>query len=170
MSNSQEWKPVEGIEGYFVSSDGQVASTKRGSWKLLHQAESYGYLKTTLSEGGESRNQYVHVLVAAAFIGAKPAGLEVRHKDGDKKNNTAENLEYGTSSENTIDAVKHGTHNNARKTHCKRGHAFTPGNTEVVPLKGGESYARRCIECHRMQARGYQAKKRAARKAGELAK
>ena len=35
----------------------------------------------------------------------------------------------GTMSENRYDSVAAGTHNNARKTHCKWGHEFTPENT-----------------------------------------
>lgn len=40
---------------------------------------------------------------------------------------------------------------NARKTHCKRGHEFTPENTEVADAKTGKG--RRCRECARMHGR-----------------
>lgn len=100
----------------------------------------------------------VHQLVAAAFIGPAPHGTEVRHKDGHRGNNVPSNLEHGSSSDNTLDAVRHGTHNMARKTHCLRGHEFTPENTSLITLSTG-SIARRCITCHNMTARRYRARK-----------
>jgi hypothetical protein len=42
----------------------------------------------------------VHRLVAAAFIGPRPAGYEVNHKDGNPSHNAVSNLEYTTPSEN----------------------------------------------------------------------
>lgn len=51
------------------------------------------------------RHVLVHVAVAAAFIGPKPAGYEVNHKDGDKRNNAVTNLEYVTPRENVRHSI-----------------------------------------------------------------
>ena len=51
----------------------------------------------------------VHCLVAAAFLGPRPARNDVRHLDGDRGNNVAANLAYGTRAENMADAIGHGT-------------------------------------------------------------
>lgn len=48
-------------------------------------------------------------LMAEAWLEPRPSGLQVRHKDGDKLNDAAWNLEYGTALENTADAIRHGT-------------------------------------------------------------
>lgn len=45
-------------------------------------------------------NVYVQVFVADCFLGLKPDGKEVNHKDGDKAHNHPNNLEYLTHSEN----------------------------------------------------------------------
>jgi len=53
----------------------------------------------------------------------------------------------GTQSDNMNDAVKHGTHNQASKTHCDWGHPFDEENT-VFRITGG----RYCRECNRQRA------------------
>lgn len=51
----------------------------------------------------------IHQLVAEAFIGPRPEGLETCHNDGDPTNNHVGNLRYATHAENAADMVKHGT-------------------------------------------------------------
>ena len=63
--------------------------------------------------------------------------MECCHNDGDFENNRLSNLRWGTKSENTLDSVKHGTHNNARKTRCPQGHEYTEENTYIVTRKSG---------------------------------
>lgn len=58
--------------------------------------------------------------------------------------NRLTNLRWDSRSGNISDQVRDGTHNNARKTHCKWGHEFTPENTGKQSNGG-----RRCITCHR---------------------
>ncbi len=55
----------------------------------------------------------------------------------------------GTQSENMLDAVAAGTHNMARKTHCKRDHPFNEANT--IRLKNG---GRECRACKALRSRG----------------
>ena len=42
----------------------------------------------------------VHTIVAYAFLGERPLGLDINHLDGNKRNNDASNLQYVTKSEN----------------------------------------------------------------------
>jgi formylmethanofuran dehydrogenase subunit E len=46
-----------------------------------------------------------------------------------------------------LDRVRNGTHHHAIKTHCVRGHEYTPDNT----LRQGNG-GRRCRECHRVES------------------
>jgi hypothetical protein len=88
----------------------------------------------------------VHPLVAAAFIGPRPDGMEIRHLDGERFNNAAVNLCYGTPSENARDRVNHGRDAQARKTTCIRGHAYDDQNTYVAPTGW-----RQCRPCKRLR-------------------
>lgn len=102
----ERWRPVVGFEGrYDVSNRGRVYSwvTER---VLRPGIASNGYPTVALGRG---KTKTVHSLVAAAFIGPCPPGMEVRHRDGNRRNPRATNLEYGTRADNIRDAVKHGT-------------------------------------------------------------
>jgi hypothetical protein len=46
------------------------------------------------------RTYKVHSLIAEAFIGKRPVGLDVSHKDGDATNNAPDNLLYETRKDN----------------------------------------------------------------------
>lgn len=116
MKTKQEtWKPVKGYEGlYMVSNHGRVKSIDRkvrqgkreisikGNY-LTTQITPYGYSRVKLSCKNKSRRIFTHVLVAEAFKGSPEKGIEVNHKDGNKLNNHASNLEWNTRSQN----IKH---------------------------------------------------------------
>ena len=98
----QMYDPASGVKvpGRMVSSFGRIKS-KSGlvSWGCLGKS---GYYTTGISLKSENRVELVHRLVAFAFLG-RPSSQDhayVNHKDLDKGNNSAENLEYVTRSEN----------------------------------------------------------------------
>lgn len=171
----EAWRPVVGYEGlYEVSDHGRVRSLdrktltvclKRGEFQQFHKGRilrpglnGRGRLYVSLGKDGVSTSKTVHSLAAEAFLGARPPGMEVRHLDGVPTNNRVDNLKWGTGSENTLDSVGHGTHPSARKTHCKRGHEFTPENTHSYRGK------RICITCRRYLDRRLKANKRLSTK------
>lgn len=110
------WLPVPGYPLYAVSDDGRVRSRARGDAReLVCGVGSNGYRMVRLTGPSGRRNVTVHSLVAAAFVGPRPAGADIRHLDGNHLNNTVGNLCYGTRSENVLDSVRHGTHNKLRR-------------------------------------------------------
>jgi hypothetical protein len=117
------WLPVPDYEGlYEVSDSGLVRSIARRTTRGGVRAASLwgkrrAYLRVTLSKDGHIRTAAVHSLVAAAFLGPRPADMEVRHIDGDSLNNRLSNLAYGTHAENGLDRRRHGT---ARAGQLKR--------------------------------------------------
>lgn len=95
----ETWKPVAGYEGYYeVSSRGRIRSIsarrkrKISSRILKSGLRSDGYHNVVLCKDGVARTRTVHRIVAEAFFG--PSDLSVNHKDGNRGNNGAENLEW----------------------------------------------------------------------------
>jgi len=66
-------------------------------------------------EGKQKKRWCVHILVAQFFIGKRPPGYDINHKDGNKQNNRWTNLEYVTRRENMQHAVRFGAVVGARK-------------------------------------------------------
>ena len=104
-------KPIgDEFPGYYISSEGNVLSDRSGKrTKLTPSLRNGRYLAVSLySRKGDKKTRSIHVLVAEAFIGERPEGLQIRHLNGDKKDNRVENLAYGTAEENYEDRRKHG--------------------------------------------------------------
>lgn len=105
---------VEGSSGrYSVCDDGTLTSYAK-SWAgapLSGCKLPSGYQAVGLTFEGESQptTHLVHRLVCAAIHGPPPSPdhTDVRHLDGDKGNNQASNLAWGTRSENMLDVVRH---------------------------------------------------------------
>jgi len=101
------WKDIEGYEGlYQVSNMGRVRSLDRKvataysairtfKGKILAPwTDRYGYLHVNLWSERKMKSKTVHRLVAGAFISNPDNMPEVNHKDEDKQNNRADNLEW----------------------------------------------------------------------------
>lgn len=161
--------PVVGFEGFYEVSDlGRVRSidrvVERGNGLLVVKGRvlaawptpPMGYRAVTLSKGGKTKKVRVHNLVLEAFVGPRPCGLMGCHDDGDLNNNLLSNLRWDTQASNVSDAVRHGTHFQKRKTHCKRGHLFDVANTYVK--RGGGRQCRECIRLARGAIKTYKKK------------
>lgn len=112
------WKDIEGYEGlYKVSNLGNVLSLNFGARNrilsgiqrtLKGARSSSGYYHVQLYKNGTVSTKLIHILVASAFIPNPNNKLEVNHKDGNKANNAASNLEWATRKENLEHAYNTG--------------------------------------------------------------
>jgi len=109
------WKQVVGYEGtYEVSEFGDVRRVvyydkrERDPGLLRPAPDTYGYLQVALVLNGKSKAAQIHTIVANAFLGPKPKGMERNHKDGNKLNNHYSNLEYVTHGDNIRHAFRQG--------------------------------------------------------------
>jgi len=102
---------ISGFPGYFACVDGHIYSAKpwRGSGfrRLAEGKNRDGYRTVQLQLSGKSVTRPIHRIVCTTFKGPM-GGLEVRHLDGDKENNSSENLEWGTQKDNADDRERHG--------------------------------------------------------------
>lgn len=94
-----EWRACKGFPNFEVSSDGQVRRKGRPPSKLQPNPIGYVYAYLGLMNGRQPK-KLVHVLVAEAFLGARPDGHEVDHIDRNRANNRLSNLRWLPMKEN----------------------------------------------------------------------
>jgi hypothetical protein len=65
-----------------------------------------------------------------------------------------DHLYAGTMSDNALDSAERKRHANAKKTHCRHGHEFTPENTLYTQVSDRPHLMRRqCRTCNAIKAR-----------------
>lgn len=174
----EQWRPVVGFEGYLEVSDhgrirsldriSEVAASKNGKKAyqrrfrgrmLKPKSDDQGYQYVQLWGNGKCVNgAKVHHVVLEAFVGPRPDGMECCHGLGGPSDNRLSNLRWDTRLANHADKVAAGT---SKKTHCKRGHEFTPENTRMDTGASGVAY-KRCRTCTKKQQEGYYRKRKAS--------
>lgn len=115
----ETWKDIPGYEGLYQASDqgnirtaaGKTTSNKRYSvrrWKsriLKGRGDNHITGKrVSLWKDGNPKDWLVARLVAITFLGSPPDGFTVNHKDGNRMNNTIDNLEWLSLADN----IRHG--------------------------------------------------------------
>ena len=104
----EEWTPMlcpmlgEMVPDRMVSSLGQLTLRSGRASRGYLRKDGYWEAQYRSASALGHRSERVHRLVAFAFLGPPPSSerLHVNHKDGDKQNNAAYNLEYVTPAEN----------------------------------------------------------------------
>lgn len=113
-TNNEIWKDIPGYEGlYQVSNQGRVKSFPRNGTRneeriLKTTPGAYGYHRVGLYKNNNPKTVKVHAIVALAFIGKRPDGMTINHKNGIKSDNRPDNLEYCTIKENLQHAHRTG--------------------------------------------------------------
>jgi hypothetical protein len=155
MTATERWLPVpEWGDLYEVSDQGRVRRVKAGGkYPAGHTLKPLkvraGYVRVELNRDNKRHAFYVQRLVLSAFVGPRPAGQESCHRNGVRDDNRLANLRWGTHADNMQDRLSDGNHPMARKTHCLRGHEFTPENTYSAPGVIG----RVCRQCRTLRKR-----------------
>lgn len=143
MATKEEWRPTRFSKDYEVSNFGRVRSKDMEVWN----GQSYYTKKGRVLKAGLGGTGYytvslrgktckVAVLVADAFLEKKNPSDIVNHIDGNKKNDNVGNLEWVSSSDNNLHAIKTGLKRNYKRKlsyeDCvyiafqrKRGRAYT---------------------------------------------
>lgn len=110
-------QPILSKPQYFGGSDGYVYSAKRKGppKKLGMRIGTKGYYTTKIMVNGKATCYNVHKLIAEAFLGPCPEGLQILHGPAGKLDNRPENLKYGTAQENMEDKKRDGTYQGGTK-------------------------------------------------------
>lgn len=93
------------LSDYIITEKGEIINKRNGK-KVKPQPNGKGYLRVSI--GGKMR--FVHRLVAEKYVPNPENKPQVNHKDGNKLNNSVENLEWVTNMENRQHAVKNLLH------------------------------------------------------------
>ncbi len=127
----ENWKDIDGYSSYQVSDFGRVRTLggrivvnsrsgnlrKTASRYLALCDSGHGYKCISITMDSIRKSFSVHRLVAIAFIPNPENKPDVNHKDGDKSNNYASNLEWCTESENILHSVNMGFHQRGEESH-----------------------------------------------------
>src|SRR5690625_379633 len=137
-----EWLPPTATERFQqrVRMNGEC-----WEWKGQRTVAGYGRFRSDDGFGYAHRWSYEH------HVGQIPQGLTIDHLCRNTWCVNPAHLESVTAGENALRGTGPSAQN-ARKTHCVRGHAFDEDNTSILPGGG-----RRCLACHRLRQRRYSA-------------
>lgn len=121
IDSGEVWVPIMMYEDlYEISNLGGVRSKDRThdlqnrhprpykrqlKGKIKATSKSGPYEQVSLYCGGKCKGYLVHRLVAMHFVNNPDNLPEVNHKDEDKRNNRWDNLEWVTSSQNSLHSV-----------------------------------------------------------------
>jgi hypothetical protein len=120
---NEEWVQIVGYEGlYEVNRNGEIKSVERKyifpktavkvkETILKQRIDRGGYYTVVLHKGGKSCTRYVHRLIGTAYINNPFKKPYINHINGNKLDNSLENLEWVSASEN----MKHAIRNNLSK-------------------------------------------------------
>ena len=165
---NEEWRDIKGFEGlYQVSNLGRVKNAKGLIKKPT--MDKRGYFRLSLWEDGKSKGFGVHRLVAEAFVDKVEGKDCINHKNCNKHDNRAENLEWCTYKENSEHAKRNGLMfaGNCKTVRCKQtGNVFKSSyaaaewlnETKYGNAKQTRSVSGKIRECclgHQTTAYGY---------------
>lgn len=102
----EEWRVCTPNGRYEASRSGKIRNA-RSKWTITGYRDAKGYIRTM--DSGTGKTVKFHILIAFAFYGPRPAGMQVSHRDGNQTNNHADNLCYETPKENIARQAQHGT-------------------------------------------------------------
>jgi hypothetical protein len=116
------------------------------NWTSKINDNGYGLIASVVETGKRPIEQRAHRVVYEMHKGPIPEGLDLDHLCRNRKCVNPDHLEPVSRAEN----LRRGSSEHSRgKTHCKRGHEFTPENTYWT--KAGY---RNCLACRPLYYKG----------------
>lgn len=94
------WKKIKRNSNYSINKNGEVRNDKTGHIKKPFINKVNNYLTVDLYKNNKSEKVPIHRLIAETFIPNPENKLTVDHIDGNRQNNSIDNLRWATYSEN----------------------------------------------------------------------
>jgi len=142
-------RQIPSCPGYFVSDTGRVWGRRKELAPYLSRLG--GYPRIDIPVNGRCQHVKVHHAVAEAFLGPKPPGAFVCHRNDIPTDNRPANLYYGDASTNMLDAYRNGKHS-------RRGNRGEKGSAAKLTWKQVRDIRRQHANggvSHRRLARDY---------------
>lgn len=98
QKNREHWKSIDGYDNYEVSDCGRVRNVSRG--RILSHGYLNEYPRITLSKDNNTKNYFIHRLVAFAFIDNPNNYQHIDHINHNRKDNGVHNLRWVSDSKN----------------------------------------------------------------------
>lgn len=170
MTDDEEWRPIHTWGHlYEVSNYGRIRSLprvrdegQRRNWTgtVLKPAPRHaGHLVVSLRDSPRHDSEYVHRIVAKAFLPNPENHPLVRHLDDNPSNNHVSNLAWGTYQDNADDRERNRIQ--IVRDFCVRDHPMTSDNVRMQPS------GLICKRCNTILARYYKEKKRIMKETGK---
>lgn len=142
---------MKNSEERFWSRVSKKETNECWEWTGARNSKGYGSFKIN------NVNWMPHRYSYTVTKGQIPDGLVIMHSCDNSRCVNPEHLFAGTQSDNMLDCAKKGRHHCSRRTHCPKGHEYTPENTLIKKQKrvGSIGTNRTCRECQRGYARAY---------------
>lgn len=135
----ERWWYIDGAPGYMISDCGRVWSTASQQFLKLKTMDREGHLGVCLSINGRPRYEYIHRLMAKAFIPNPNNYPVVRHLNDEPHDNHLENLRWGTQRDNIHDAIRNGKSHRVTPEEREIGLAKTRKPVRATNIKTGNS-------------------------------
>lgn len=160
------WKDIPGTDGeYRISNHGKVMTAKTGR-TLSPAIDARGYERVCLFKKDRTHRYKVHRLVAITFIPNPENKEQVNHKDGNKRNNSVDNLEWVTNAENMHHSRANGLHDGHKRfcesrkkhiiaTHIESGNEIFFDSILAAKKALGTSHIQEVLKGLRYEAKGY---------------
>jgi len=151
---SKQRRPISDMRADYAGIMGKIRAnvelTETGCWRWLKSLNSLGYAQASWAGMRWAASR----LVYAAVHGPFDKDMDICHTCDFPACVNPQHLFVAHHSDNMMDSIEKGRHAESERTHCPRGHEYTPENTELKKTgKRGKGTARGCRTCHRARLR-----------------
>ena len=148
------WKDIPGYEGYYQASNkGNIKSLKfqcnltgkkYPREKILKQkTDKWKNKRVELWKNGEHKTWLVHRLIGITFLGIPKEKLTINHKDGNRLNNSIDNLEWLSLTDNILHGFRTDLY---PQTHVLLTNKKTNITTEIRSMSEASKLMGKCVK------------------------